>query len=76
MLIKELFEAKRKSDKEFEASARRFGDALVSLVRDEDDPELSEAELKAAVAAAAKKFGLNAEEKKRLALAAEGPIGY
>lgn len=76
MLIKELFETKRQSDEEFEASAKRFSDALVSLVRDEDDPELSEEELKAAVRAAAKKFKLTAVEAKRLALAAEGPIGY
>jgi hypothetical protein len=71
---KALSEAKMSDD--FRASSKRFADALVSLVRDENDPELSEDELKAAVAAAAKKHNLNAEEKKRLALAAEGPIGY
>ena len=65
MLIKELFEDQDK-----------FRAALVELVRDEDEPELSEEELKALVRKVAKKHGLSAAETKRLALAAEGPIGY
>ena len=50
--------------------------ALADMVRDEDDPELSEDELKALVNKLAKKHKLNAGQKKKLALAAEGPIGY
>ena len=53
-----------------------FQDALAELVRDEEDPELSEAELKALIDKLAKKYKLSASEKKELALAAEGPIGY
>jgi hypothetical protein len=76
MKLEELFEASKQSDEDFRASSKRFADALVSLVRGDDDPELSEDELKAAVDAAAKKYKLTGAERKRLALACEGPIGY
>lgn len=54
----------------------RFQAALADIVRDEDESELSEEELKALVATVAAKHKLNGKEKKELALAAEGPIGY
>lgn len=63
------------NEEKFEAGAKRFADALVELVRDEDDPELSEDELKAEIDRVAKKYGLTGAERKRLALACEGPIG-
>lgn len=75
-LLRHLVEMKKQSDEKFEASAKRFSDALVELVRDEDDPELSEDELKAEIARVAKKYKLTGAERKKLALAAEGPIGY
>jgi hypothetical protein len=65
MLIKELLEGHD-----------QFRAALADMVRDEDETELSEEELKALVKKVAKAHGLNAAETKKLALAAEGPIGY
>jgi hypothetical protein len=76
MLIKDLLEMKRVSDEQFEKDAKKFADALVDLVRDEDDEPLSDAELKAEVTRVAKKHGLSPNATKRLRLAAEGPIGY
>jgi hypothetical protein len=59
-----------------EAYDPAFAAACADLVRDEDDPELSEDELKALIDKLAKKHKLNGKQKKELALAAEGPIGY
>ncbi len=66
MLFKELFEDE--SD--------RFNSALAELVRDEDEPELSEAELTALIDKLAQKYKLTPSQRRHLALAAEGPIGY
>jgi len=69
MLIKHLLEMKKMSDDE------KLNAALADLVRDENDPELSEDELIAEVNRVAEKYGITGALKKKLALACEGPIG-
>lgn len=69
MLLQELLKLRETKSDAFQA-------ALAELVRDEEDPELTEKELKIHVDWLAKKHKLTAKEKRELALAAEGPIGY
>ncbi len=74
MKLEELFEGG--SNKEIQAERDRFDSALAELVRDEDEPELTEKELKAKIDGLVQKYKLTPSQRRHLALAAEGPIGY
>ena len=70
-LLQELLSLSEGAEK-----SEAFQAALAELVRDEEDPEMTEADLKAHINWLAKKHKLTAKEKRELALCAEGPIGY